>query len=102
MANIEMTHPRPYVGITMGSPHTKLCNTIVGGAVKCAMATAGHTFCYDESSALIQAVCPDIMNNWKMTRRMKIFQKTKRTISSLVFPRVKLFECPKAFVWGDC
>ena len=25
------------------------------------MATAGHTFCSDESSALIQAVCPDIM-----------------------------------------
>lgn len=62
LANIEMTHPRPYVGITMGSSHTKLCNMIVGGAVKCAMATAGHTFCSDESSALIQAVCPDIMN----------------------------------------
>ena len=63
LADIEMTHPRPYVGITMGSSHTKLCNIIVGGAVKCAMATAGHTFCSDESSALIQAVCADIMKN---------------------------------------
>ena len=66
LANIEMTHPRPYVGITMGSLHTKLCNMIVGGAVKCAMATAGHTFCSDESSALIQAVCPDIMKNGRL------------------------------------
>ena len=62
LANIEMTHPRPYVGITMGSSHTKLCNMIESGAVKCAMAFAAHTFCSDESSALIQAVCPDIMN----------------------------------------
>lgn len=60
MANIQLDTPRPYVGMTMCSLHTKFCTMVVGNGIKTAMATAGHSFCNSESTALIEAVCPEI------------------------------------------
>ena len=60
-ANVQLDQPRPYVGMTMSPMHTRFLQAVVGNAVKTAMATDGHSFCTNESAAVIKAVCPDIM-----------------------------------------
>ena len=49
----------------MGPSHSKFCTIVVGGAIKTAMATSGHAFCNQESTALIEAVCPEILETVK-------------------------------------
>jgi hypothetical protein len=60
-ANLQSSHPRPYVGMTMCKLHSKFLTLIASGAIKEAMATEGHEFCDTESLAMIEAVFPDII-----------------------------------------
>ena len=60
-ANLQTSHPRPYIGMTMCKLHSKWLTTIACNAIKEAMATDGHEFCDTESIAMIEAVFPDII-----------------------------------------
>ena len=60
-ANLQTSHPRPYIGMTMCKLHSKWLTTIACNAIKEAMATDGHEFCDTESLSMIEAVFPDII-----------------------------------------
>ena len=61
VANLQMDHPRPYIGMTMCALHSTWLSKIACNAIKEAMATDGHEFCNSESLSLIEAAFPDII-----------------------------------------
>ena len=60
-ANLQMSHPRPYIGMTMCALHSKWLTKIACNVIKEAMATDGHEFCNSESLSMIEAAFPDII-----------------------------------------
>ena len=61
LANLQMSHPRPYIGMTMCPSHSAWLTKIVCSAIRESMATEGHQFCDNESLALMQVAFPGIM-----------------------------------------
>ena len=63
IGNLMLSSPTPYVGLTMSQPHTYFLTKITTKQLKKAMATAGHTFCDDDSLDLITKLYAELVKD---------------------------------------
>ena len=63
IGNLMLSSPCPYVGLTMSQPHNYFLTKITTKQLKKAMATAGHSFCDDDSLDLITKLYAELVQD---------------------------------------